>query len=148
MLGLSIDSEMKAPSEQLESEFRQWAKKGADKGFAVSQELVPQDRGASGGLLGSAFPPEFDASGTLRWGYRARQAKPMEFGTDPFHPPTAPLVSWAERVANDPGLGYYVANVKIPEEGISANPYARPGKKAQENWYESNPFSDRFEDNL
>jgi hypothetical protein len=145
MLGLSVDSEMKAPSEQLESEFRQWAKKGADKGFAVSQELAPQDRGT---LLQSGFPPEFDNKGTLRWGYTARQAKPMEFGTDPFYPPTKPLIEWAERVAGDPGLGYYVAKHKIPEEGISEQPYARPGKKAQEQWYENNPFSDRFEDNL
>jgi len=148
MIGLSVDSEMKAPSQELEAEFRKWAKKGADKGFAVSQENVPQDRGAGGGLLGSGFQPEFTNSGVLRWGYRARQAKPMEFGTDPFHPPTKPLVEWAERVAGDPGLGYYVANEKIPTEGIDAQPYARPGQKAQENWYQSNPFSDQFEDNL
>jgi len=145
MIGLSVDSEMKAPSQELESEFRKWAKKGADKGFAVSQENAPEDRGT---LQQSGFPPEFTNTGVLRWGYTARQAKPMEFGTDPFHPPTKPLVEWAERVAGDPGLGFYVANVKIPEEGISANPYARPGKKAQENWYKNNPFSERFEGQL
>lgn len=145
MIGLSVDSEINVPSEELESEYRKWAKKGADKGFAVSQELVPQDRGT---LLQSGFPPEFDAKGTLRWGYTARQARPMEFGTDPFRPPTRPLVEWAQRVANDPGLGYYVAKEKIPNEGISEQSYARPGRQAQINWYENNPFSDRFEDKL
>jgi hypothetical protein len=50
----------------------------------------------------------------------------MEYGTPPFEPDTAPLVEWAERVANDPGLGYYLANVKIPQEGVDAQPYLRP----------------------
>lgn len=143
MLGFDVDADVGKPSQRLRAEYRKWAKKGADKGFAFSQEVVPEDRGT---LRQSGFPPEFDQNDVLRWGYQARQARPMEFGTEPFVPPLKPLVEWAERVAGDPGLGYYVAREKIPEEGIDAQPHVRPGRNVQKEWYQSHPFSERFED--
>lgn len=115
-----------------------------DRGFAVSQERVPQDRGT---LMQTAVPPEWD-DGKIEFRYTQPYARPMEFGTTGFHPPTRPLVEWAERVAGDPGLGYYVANVKIPEEGIEAQPYARPGREAAKRWLEGNGFGRYLEREL
>jgi len=124
---------------------RQFLQDGAAVGFAHSQELVPQDRGT---LLQSGFPPEETQDGAIRWGYRANHAGPMEFGTSPFYPPLQPLLEWSERVTGDKGLGYYVARVKIPEEGIDAQPYVRPGREKQMQWYDAHDISEFIENEL
>jgi hypothetical protein len=62
----------------------------------------------------------------------------MEKGTQPFQPPIQPLLEWSERVTGGTGLGWWVATVKIPEEGIEAQPYAKPGAEKQKQWYEAN----------
>lgn len=115
-----------------------------DKGFSVSQENVPEDRGT---LRQSGFPPTWDGN-VLRFGYRANHAAPMEFGTEPFQPPLEPLLEWSERVTGDTGLGYYVALEKIPSEGIGAQPYMRPAAKAAKRWLQSRDFGTYFEDEL
>lgn len=124
---------------------KKWLEDGASVGFAQSQELVPQDRGT---LLQSGFPPEWTSDGALRWGYRADYAIPMEEGTQPFQPPLQPLLEWSERVTGDKGLGYWVALKKIPEEGIDAQPYAKPGAEKQKRWYDAHEISQFIEDEL
>lgn len=118
-----------------------YLKKGGDKGAAVARDRVPVDRGAGGGLLSKIFDPVETDDGVV-WGVSdAPHARPIEEGTAPFHPPVQPLVEWAQRVAGDPGLGYYVALHKIPEEGITAQPYVAPGVDAQRRWYRSHDAS-------
>jgi len=124
---------------------RQRIEDAMSRGFSESLEHVPEDRGT---LRHSGYEPTWRADGSSDWGYRANHALPMERGTRPFHPPTQPLVEWAKRVAGDPGLGYYVANVKIPEEGITAQPFAEPGAEAAKKWLEARGFSQYFEDEL
>lgn len=119
-----------------------------DKGFAFSQEVVPQDRGAGGGLMGSGFEPTWVNEETIVWGYRANHALPMEYGTVPFHPPIQPLLEWSERKTGDKSLGFYVALHKIPTEGIDAQPYARPGAEATKKWLRSRGFGKYLEDEL
>lgn len=121
---------------------KQYMEDGADVGFAQSQELVPQDRGT---LLQSGFPPEWTSDGSLQYGYRANHASHMEFGTEPFQPPVAPLVEWSERVTGGPGLGYYVALHKIPTEGIDSQPYLRPAADKQKRWYSSRDIAEYIE---
>jgi len=148
MFDTSVSHESFGGSEAVRKGVRKWMRDGAAAGFNFSQEVVPQDRGAGGGLLGTGVSPQFRSDGSIEWGYTAPYAPHIEFGTDPFHPPVRPLVEWAERVANDPGLGYYVANVKIPEEGIDAQPYARPGKEEQKRWYSSHSVGPYIEERL
>lgn len=113
--------------------------KGADRGFAEAMDRAPVDRGE---LMRNMFSPTRE-KGEIKWGVRdTPYARPMEFGTEPFYPPLEPLLEWSQRVAGDTGLGYYVARVKIPEEGIDAQPYARPGRDAQIRWYRSHSPSD------
>jgi len=115
----------------------------ADKGFAVSQQEAPVDRGT---LLQSGFQPYW-IDGRLIWGYRANHAEPIEFGTDPFWPPIDPLLEWAERVSGDRGLGYYV-QWKIAQEGVDPQPYARPGRDAQLKYLKSHDFETYLNDEL
>jgi hypothetical protein len=115
----------------------------ADKGFAVSQDRAPVDRGT---LLQSGFQPRW-VDGRLIWGYRARHAAPIEFGTEPFWPPIDPLLEWAERVAGDRGLGYYV-QWKIAQEGVDPQPYVRPGRDAQRRFLDSHDFENYLDDEL
>jgi hypothetical protein len=144
-LGLSTEHTSKGASEKIRTAQRQRVKDAMDAGFARSQELVPQDRGT---LLQSGFPPEWDNAGTLRWGYAAAHAWPMEKGTEPFQPPVQPLLEWSERVTGDQGLGWYVATEKIPTEGIDAQPYAQPGADKTRKWLESNSFADYLDREL
>jgi len=145
-INVSVDvPTRKDASSAISKGVKQWLEDGAAAGFAQSQELVPQDRGT---LLQSGFPPEWTSDGAIRWGYRANHAKPMEFGTEPFQPPVEPLLEWSQRVSGGTGLGWYVATVKIPEEGISAQPYARPGKRKQEQWYDARDVGRYIEDQL
>jgi hypothetical protein len=45
-------------------------------------------------------------------------------------------------------LGWYVARVKIPEEGIEAKGFANEGRDRQANWYKSNPLGPYLEREL
>jgi len=117
---------------------------GMDKGFAVSQELVPQDRGT---LLQSGFVVT-GRDDVVRFGYRAAHAEVMEKGADPFYPPIEPLLEWSQRVSGGLGLGFYVARHKIPEEGIDAQPYLEPGAEATKKWLKANSFGQYLEDEL
>lgn len=106
------------------------------KGFAVSQQEVPEDRGT---LRQSGFPPTWQ-HGRLRFGYRANHAAPMEFGTPPFWPPAQPLLEWAERVLGDREAGYAV-QAKIAAEGVDEQPYVRPGRDAAVEYLRRHDFS-------
>ena len=102
------------------------------KGFAVSQERAPQDRGQ---LQQSGFPPEERESGRFVYGYTAPYADSMEFGTDPGHtPPPGPILEWAQRIGRSEGFGWWVATEKIPEEGVDAHPYLRPSAEAVQDY--------------
>jgi len=120
---------------------------GADKGHSIALDNAPVDRGTLQQQLAS-FTPTIDGD-TVRWGVRdVPYARAMEEGTQPFQPPVQPLLEWSERVSGDKGLGWYVATVKIPKEGIDAQPYARPGRDAQVNWYKGHSPTDYIEDEL
>jgi hypothetical protein len=123
MIGAGISSRINIEAQAVIDAHEQRIKDAGDKGFAVSQERVPQDRGT---LQQSGFPTERRARDTWAFGYTAPYAAPVEFGTDPFWPPAAPLVEWARRIGKDPGFGYAVQH-KIAQEGIDAQPYVRPG---------------------
>lgn len=114
-----------------------------DKGFAVSQEQAPEDRGT---LRQSGFPPEWRHN-RFQFGYRANHAGPMEFGTDPFWPPIDPLLEWAERVIGDKSAGYAVQK-KIAEYGIDPQPYIRPGRDAVRDYLNRHDFSRYLDDEL
>jgi hypothetical protein len=122
MLGAEVDASIDVTAQDVLEAHRSRIKDAADLGFAVSQEEVPVDTGT---LKQSGFPPEFRGDDIV-FGYSADHADDMEFGTEPHSPPVEPLMRWAERIGRDPGFGAWVANVKIPEEGISEQPYLRP----------------------
>jgi hypothetical protein len=122
MLRAEIDAEVAVDDQDVLQSHRDRIKEAAELGYSVSQERVPVDEGT---LQSSGFKPERRDEDVV-FGYTAAHAEAMEYGTPPKEVPTAPLVEWAERVANDPGLGYYVANVKIPTEGVDSQPYLRP----------------------
>jgi len=145
MFNTSVSYESQNGSEAVRKGVRKWMLDGATAGFNFSQEVVPQDEGT---LLESGVPPQVRKDGSVEYGYTEPYAPHIEFGTDPFFPPVQPLVEWAERVADDPGLGYYVAQEKIPTEGIDAQPFARPGKEEQKRWYSSHDVSEYVEKNL
>lgn len=146
MLSVDITEEISRDvAPKIRAAQRQRIKDAMDAGFARSQELVPQARGT---LLQSGFPPEWDNAGNLRWGYRAAHAWPMEKGTEPFQPPIQPLLEWSERVTGSPGLGWYVATEKIPNDGIDAQPYARPGVEKTKKYLQSNSFAEYLENEL
>jgi hypothetical protein len=138
-LGIEVDSSINIPAEKVKDANQQRKLDAATKGFAVSQERAPQDRGT---LQQSGFQPEVRSDGTIVYGYTAPYAAPMEFGTGPFYPPVEPLVEWAERIGKDPGFGYYVARQKIPEEGIDAQPFLRPSADAVRGFLNTRGLSD------
>jgi len=119
---------------------------GAQKGQNFAMEVVPEDR-SNLRMSMAQFTPEV-RNGDVIWGVGDQpHAAPMEFGTDPFWPPIKPLVEWAERVAGDPSLGYYV-QWKIAQEGIDEQPYLRPGAEVQKEWYKSHNPSEYIEKQL
>ena len=146
MLGIKISSDkVDGIGGKVARAQRQRMTDAADAGFALSQEEVPGDRGT---LQQSGYPPTWEG-GSIHWGYRARHAWPMEDGTEPGHtPPVGPLMDWGERVAGDRGLGWYVARIKAPREGIDAQPYARPGRDRQKQYLKTHPFSEYLERQL
>lgn len=139
-MGFTVDVDIDKKNNigpKLREGITEYLKKGADRGLAEASNKVPVDRGAGGGLLSQLFTPEVDGE-RVQWGIRdAPHARPIEFGTDPFRPPIKPLLEWSNRVSGGDGLGFYVALHKIPEEGISEQPFMRPAKEAQINWYRS-----------
>jgi hypothetical protein len=123
-----------------------YLKDSAQAGQNMALEEVPEDRGTLRKSLAQFVPQERD--GSIVWGIGGQpHAAPMEYGTDPYWAPIQPLIEWAERVAGDPGLGYYV-QWKIAQEGIDAQPYLRPGAEIQEEWLQSHDVSSYIEDEL
>jgi len=131
MIGVDTTREINLTSSDVREALKERQFDIADRGFAESQERVPQDRG---GLQQSGFPPEERAGGRVVFGYTAAYARPIEEGTGPYYPPLEPLIEWAERIGAGPGLGYYVAREKIPEEGIDAQPYLEPAAEKMEDY--------------
>lgn len=114
-----------------------------DKGFAVSQEEAPEDRGT---LRQSGYQPTWDGD-TIRFGYRANHAWPTEEGTAPFWPPIEPLLGWADRVLGDEGAAYAIQQ-KIAKYGISPQPFAEPGKDAAKRYLDTHSFREYLEREL
>jgi len=137
MLSAEVSLDVDIDTDDVLQAHRERMKEAGQLGFAVSQEEVPVDTGT---LKASGFGPEFRGD-TLVIGYSARQAAPMEFGTDPGHtPPIAPLMRWAERIGKDPGFGAYVATEVIPEEGVDAQPYLQPAAERIEAYIQNRGF--------
>jgi len=134
MLGASVERTQEISPEDVMQAHRERLEQAGELGFAISQNEVPVNNST---LKDSGFPPEFRGD-DLVFGYTAPYAEPVEEGTDPFYPPIKPLIEWAERVSGDPGLGYYVARVKIPNEGIDAQPYLDPAAERMETWLDNN----------
>ncbi len=119
---------------------------GAQRGQNVAMENVPEDRGNLRHSMAQFVPEVRD--GDVVWGVGSQpHALPMEFGTDPFWAPIQPLKEWAKRQGADEGLAYYV-QWKIAQEGISEQPYLRPGAEAQASWYSRNQISDYIDSEL
>ena len=119
---------------------------GAQKGQNFAMEVVPEDR-SNLRMSMAQFTPEV-RGGNVIWGVGDQpHARPIEFGTEPFWPPIAPLVEWAKRVSGDQSLGYYV-QWKIAQEGIDEQPYLRPGAEVQKEWYKSHDPSEYIEKQL
>jgi len=131
MLNAEVDARIDVSADDVLQAHRKRMEDAADLGFSVSQERVPVERGT---LQQSGFAPEWRGD-RLVFGYTARQAAPIEFGTDPGHtPPIEPLMRWAERIGKDAGFGAWVATVKIPEEGVDAQPYLAPAAERMGPW--------------
>jgi len=147
MMETSVEYEsIDAYPEKVQQGIYTYLKDSAQAGQNMALEEVPEDRGTLRKSLAQFVPQERD--GSIVWGIGGQpHAAPMEFGTDPYWAPIKPLVEWAERVAGDPGLGYYV-QWKIAQEGIDAQPYLRPGAEIQEEWLKSHDVRDYIEDEL
>ena len=131
MLRADVDLDVSIDTEDVLQAHRKRVKDAADLGWAISQEKVAVDTGT---LKASGFPPEFRENDVV-FGYQGRQAWPIEKGTAPGHtPPIAPLMRWAERIGKDPGFGAWVATVKIPQEGMDAQPYLAPAADRMARW--------------
>jgi hypothetical protein len=141
MIGIETDLEVTLNAEDVRQAHRQRLMDGATKGFAISQERVPEDRGT---LRQSGFPPEWRGT-EIVYGYTTEYAEDMEFGTDPFEPKTQPLIDWAQRIGKSAGFGAWVANEKIPQEGIAAQPYLRPSAEAAKAWWDNHGLGEYLE---
>lgn len=133
----------KKGSQAVRKSVRKVLEKGADRGFAESQQEAPVDRGT---LLQSGFQPQWDGD-TIRWGYTANHARPMEFGTDGFYPPIQPLKEWASRVLGDEGAAYAIQQ-KIAEEGVREQPYVRPGRDMMRRYLATRDMGQFLKDEL
>ena len=134
MLGASVERTQEISPEDVMQAHRKRLEDAGELGFAISQNEVPVDRGT---LKQSGFPPEFRED-DLVFGYTADYAEVMERGADPFYPPVRPLVEWAERIGMGAGFGYYMARQKIPQEGISAQPYLQPAAERMQQYLDNN----------
>ena len=134
MLSAEVEASIDVRAEDILQAHRDRLKDAADLGFSVSQERVPVDTGT---LQQSGFAPEVRGDDVV-FGYTARQAEPMEYGTEPGHtPPIEPLKRWAERIGKSPGFGVWVATEKIPEEGVDAQPYLGPAVERMRPWLDN-----------
>lgn len=146
MLGAKVDINVDAEAGQkIQNGVEKYLFAGADRGFAEMTDKAPVDRG---NLLKNMFSPEKEKERILHGVRDTSYARPMEFGTDPFYPPIKPLLEWSRRVSGGTGLGWYVARIKIPEEGIDAQPYARPARNKQISWYSSHSVREYIKDEL
>jgi len=131
MLNAEVDASIDVSADDVMQAHRERVKDAADLGFSVSQEHVPVDTGT---LQQSGFAPEFRGENVV-FGYTARQAAPMEYGTEPGHtPPIEPLKRWAKRIGKDPGFGAFVAKQVIPERGVQAQPFLAPAAERMGPW--------------
>ena len=134
MLGAEVSLDVDVSADDVMQAHRDRLEQAGQLGFAVSQEEVPVDTGT---LKQTGFGPEWRGE-DLVIGYGGRQALPMEKGTKPGHtPPIEPLMRWAERIGKDPGFGVWVATVKIPQEGVDAQPYLAPAAERMRMWLDS-----------
>jgi len=138
MLSAEVNLDVDIDAEDVMQAHRERMEQAGQLGFAVSQEEVPVDEGS---LKASGFGPEWRDGDTLIIGYTADHALAMEEGTEPGHsPPTQDLMDWAERIGKDPGFGAWVANVKIPQEGVDAQPYLSPAAERMRAWIQNRGF--------
>lgn len=133
MFGAEIDATINVSTADVLEAHRDRMKQAAELGFAVSQEEVPVDTGE---LQQSGFQPEFRGDDVV-FGYAAEHARAMEEGTPPFEPAVEPLERWGERIGKGADFGRWVAEVKIPEEGITAQPYLRPAVERMRPWLDN-----------
>ena len=97
----------------------------ADFVFARSQELVPVDEAM---LKKSGSVERLPLNKTIC--YDSIYSVFIEFGTEPHHPPSAPLISWAKRnlglsEKEARKVGWAIVN-KIAKEGTEPRPFLRP----------------------
>jgi len=141
-IDVSLDKSIDDVGPKLKQAQRKRLLDGADKALAVSQQIVPEDRGQ---LRQSAFGPKVMPDGTVRWGYAGPSyIRAQEFGTEPYWPPAKPLVEWAERIGKDPGFGYAVQAI-IADKGIKEKRFARAGRDAQKRFYKSRSLQEYFD---
>ena len=134
MLNAEVDASIDVSADDVLQAHRDRMKDAADLGFSVSQEEVPVERGT---LQQSGFAPEWRGE-TLVFGYSADHAEPMERGTPPGNfPAVEPLERWGERIGKGAAFGRWVAEVKIPEEGITAQPYLAPAAARMGPWLDN-----------
>lgn len=122
MLKASVDARVDVSADDVMQAHRKRVKDAADLGVAVAREEVPVERGT---LKASMFDPEWRGE-TIVFGATADHAEAMEEGTPPMEVPIEPLERWGERIGKGADFGRWVAEVKIPEEGINAQPYLKP----------------------
>lgn len=134
MLNAEVSASIDISAEDVYQAHRKRVKDAADLGFAVSQEEVPVDTGE---LQQSGFPPEWRGEDIV-FGYTAEHAEEMEEGTPPgSYPPVEPLERWGQRIGKGAAFGRWVAQVKIPEEGIDAQPYLSPAEARMRPWLDN-----------
>jgi len=139
MLSAEVNLDVDIDTDDVMQAHRERMEQAGQLGFAVSQEEVPVDTGT---LKASGFGPEW-RSNTLVIGYTADHALDMEEGTDPIpasETDTDALMRWAERIGRDPGFGAWVANTKIPERGVAAQPYLAPAAERMQAWIQNRGF--------
>ena len=148
MIDLGVDTDsIDDVSGKITSGVENYLIDGAQFGQNIAMEEVPEDRSQLRMSMAQFVPEVRD--GSVVWGVSDQpHALPIEEGTEPFNPPVKPLLEWSRRVTGDEGLGWYVATVKIPEEGIDEQPYLRPAAEAQADWYARHDIDGYIEDEL
>lgn len=145
MIGADVSVETDADAGQAVRESaRRALLEAADRGFAVSQQRVPEDRGE---LRGSGVQPREQPDGSIVWGYTAPHARPVEEGTGPHTPPLQALKDWGRRVLGSEAAGA-AAWQTIREEGTDAQPYVEPGIDAMRAHLRANGIGGHIDDNL
>ena len=86
---------------------------------------APKDRGRlSSDLVEPVVERVGEALIKVRVGSNTDQARPQEFGTDPFFPPPSELRGWAGRVLGDEDAAFVVAR-SISETGLEAQEFLK-----------------------